>query len=185
MKKSDFKDRLIYAMEIENITSMELSKKTNIPKSSISQYRHGYTQPTRNRIHILATALNVSETWLLGFNVGMRSESYSVYSQKLGKELKRLRIGSDLSINHVAKELAIPVEDYAKLENGINHDMLDYDTLKKLSDLFNIDVSHFLDIELSESKEDNILRLNILIDNMNDDEFKRLYDYAKYIVHTK
>ncbi|MGL5434675.1 MAG: helix-turn-helix domain-containing protein [Lachnospiraceae bacterium] len=38
-------------------------------KSDISQYLSGKTEPNQSKLFILASALNVNETWLMGFDV--------------------------------------------------------------------------------------------------------------------
>ena len=56
-------------MSDQGMTAVELSTKTKIPKSSISQYLSGYAKPKQDRIYLLASALNVSEAWLMGYDV--------------------------------------------------------------------------------------------------------------------
>lgn len=65
----DIKDRIKEAMCSQGITAIELSRRTGIPKSSISQYLSGFTKPRANRICSIAKALNVSEVWLMGYDV--------------------------------------------------------------------------------------------------------------------
>lgn len=66
---AEFKDRLKEAMVLRNITQAELCTLTKISKSAISQYLSGNFKPKQNRIYILAKALNVSEAWLMGYDV--------------------------------------------------------------------------------------------------------------------
>lgn len=70
----DFGVRLKEALNIRKMTPSELSEKTKISKSSISQYMSGYTNPSDGRIYTLAKALNVSEAWLIGYDVPMQGE---------------------------------------------------------------------------------------------------------------
>jgi transcriptional regulator with XRE-family HTH domain len=44
---------------------------TKIPKSAISQYVSGAFEPKQDRIYLIAKALNISEAWLLGYDVPM------------------------------------------------------------------------------------------------------------------
>lgn len=76
------KNRLKKILSIRNIKPIELSNLTGIPKSSISQYLSGYAEPRQNRLFLLAQALNVSETWLLGYDVPMEKQPYyDIYSR--------------------------------------------------------------------------------------------------------
>lgn len=75
-------NRLKKILSIRNIKPIELSNLTGIPKSSISQYLSGYAEPRQNRLFLLAQALNVSETWLLGYDVPMEKEPHDdIYSR--------------------------------------------------------------------------------------------------------
>ena len=70
----EIKNRIRKALEIRGMTFAELAKKTDISKASISQYVSGYTKPKANRIYTMAKALEVSEVWLLGYDVPMEAE---------------------------------------------------------------------------------------------------------------
>lgn len=65
----EVKDRIKEGLRIRNMSAIELSRKSGISKSSISQYMSGFAVPKANRIYEIASALNVSPTWLLGYNV--------------------------------------------------------------------------------------------------------------------
>ena len=68
---TELKNRLTQALSLRNMTQQDLSDATKIPKSSISQYISGYASPKSDRIHLIAKALQVTETWLLGYDVPM------------------------------------------------------------------------------------------------------------------
>ena len=73
--KDELKNRLRSALNLQNMKAIELSEKTGIPKSAISQYMSGYAKPKQDRIYLLARALNVSEAWLMGYDVPMERTS--------------------------------------------------------------------------------------------------------------
>lgn len=73
--KDELKNRLRSALNLRNMKAIELSEKTGIPKSAISQYMSGYAKPKQDRIYLLAHALNVSEAWLMGYDVPMERTS--------------------------------------------------------------------------------------------------------------
>jgi transcriptional regulator with XRE-family HTH domain len=64
---SEFHKRLRQAMERSNIKQSELCEKTGIGKSSISQYLSGDYEPKQRNIYKIATALNVSPAYLMGY----------------------------------------------------------------------------------------------------------------------
>lgn len=62
-------NRIKQGLSMRDLSQQDLSDRTGIPKSSISQYVSGIAKPKADRLHLIATALKVSETWLLGFDV--------------------------------------------------------------------------------------------------------------------
>lgn len=69
--KQDFRTRLETAMTLRGIRPVDLSKATNIPEATISQYRSGYAKPKEKRLAIIADALRVDPSWLMGLDVPM------------------------------------------------------------------------------------------------------------------
>ena len=67
--------RIKKALKIKGMRQAELCKLANIPKSSLSQYLNGDFEPKQDRIYLIAQALNVSEAWLMGFDVPMERQA--------------------------------------------------------------------------------------------------------------
>lgn len=61
-----FSERMKKAMSDQGITQAELSTKTGIGRSGISQYLSGKNKPGQKALTVIAGALNVSEKWLNG-----------------------------------------------------------------------------------------------------------------------
>lgn len=61
-------------------------------KSDISQYISGKTEPGSKKLTILALALGVTETWLMGYDVPMKTES----SEKPNIEEKNEVLSEDI-----------------------------------------------------------------------------------------
>lgn len=66
-----FKERLKKAMSIRGISSAELARKADLSKAQISQYTRGVYEAKQNALGSLAQALDVSEAWLMGYDVPM------------------------------------------------------------------------------------------------------------------
>lgn len=66
-----FSKRLKEAMQIRNINQAELSQKSGISKSSLSEYLKGKYEAKQTGIFNLARALDVNEVWLMGEDVPM------------------------------------------------------------------------------------------------------------------
>ena len=75
IKTSTFAKRLAQALEIRGINQTELSKRTNINKSSISTYLKGEYKAKQDKVDLLANALNVSPVWLMGYDIPMQRDS--------------------------------------------------------------------------------------------------------------
>lgn len=71
----EVKNRLAKALSLRKMKQIELSEKTKIPKSSISQYMSGYSKPNSERTLLICQALNINEAWLLGYNVPMERDT--------------------------------------------------------------------------------------------------------------
>ena len=91
--EKEVKDRIKEALELQNMKPIELSQRTGIPKSAISQYMSGYAKPKSDRLKLLAKALNVSEAWLSGYdteddfdNLSEKVKEYAVKLNALPEE---------------------------------------------------------------------------------------------------
>lgn len=71
MVKAELKDRLKQAMDYRNLKAVDLVERGDIPKSAMSYYLSGRSKPKDDRLYILAKLLDVSEGWLLGYDVPM------------------------------------------------------------------------------------------------------------------
>nr|WP_300209575.1 helix-turn-helix transcriptional regulator [uncultured Anaerostipes sp.] len=107
----EIKDRLRLALSKRDVSPKELSDKTGIPKSSISQYMSGYTKPKQDRIFLICKALNINEAWLLGYDVPMDGEivAKSEYEPSLNKRDER----------DIAKRLEQTLNDLEQNQDGL------------------------------------------------------------------
>lgn len=101
MKVAELKDRLKYAMELNDVKAVDLCKRVGIPKVSMSYYMSGRSEPKSDRIYLLAKALDVSEAWLMGFDVAMErskdqkdvDETVALFNRiEKDREFKRLML---------------------------------------------------------------------------------------------
>ena len=67
-------ERIKKALTIKGMKQSELCRLTKIPKSALSQYISGAFEPKQDRIYLMAQALNVNETWLMGLDVPMERQ---------------------------------------------------------------------------------------------------------------
>lgn len=67
--------RIEKALLIRKMKQAELCKLANVPKSSLSLYLRGAYEPKQDKIYKMAMVLNVSEIWLMGYDVSMEREN--------------------------------------------------------------------------------------------------------------
>ena len=68
-------DRICRALRIRDMKQAELSERTGIPKSAISQYCSGAFKPKQQRLFSIAEVLDVNEAWLMGLNAPMERKA--------------------------------------------------------------------------------------------------------------
>jgi len=76
MKKyAEYARRLKLAMSEAGLSQKDLSARTGIGKSSLSQYMNGLNWPDDNRkVGQIAEILNVNPAWLMGFDAQMQTK---------------------------------------------------------------------------------------------------------------
>ncbi len=71
MLEDTFANRLRKALNYNNMRPIDLVNKTNISKTQISNYLNGNYKAKQDKLYIIAKTLNVSEAWLMGYDVDM------------------------------------------------------------------------------------------------------------------
>lgn len=74
---AELSERLKIALAKREMKPIELSTKTGIPKSAISQYMSGYAKPKDDRVYLICKALGINEGWLLGYDVEMEKKVFN------------------------------------------------------------------------------------------------------------
>jgi transcriptional regulator with XRE-family HTH domain len=96
--------RLAKALNIRGIKQIELSNRTNIPKSSISLYLKDAYEPKQDRLYEFAKFLNVSEVWLMGYDVPMERSDTQKKNDQLVELITLLR--NDNEFLEMAQDLS-------------------------------------------------------------------------------
>jgi len=73
-QQEKFKDRLEKAMKLRHMKAVDLHRKTGISESTISQYRSGYAEPKKQKLAVIASALDVDPSWLMGLDVSIEPD---------------------------------------------------------------------------------------------------------------
>lgn len=107
--------RLRKAMDASGKKQADLVRETGLDRGSISSYLSGKYEPKQKAIYKLAAALNVSESWLLGYEVPMERSPESKKNDQLAKLIVKLRTDNDF-YNMVATLADLPESKYRGIE---------------------------------------------------------------------
>lgn len=88
---AELKDRLQQALDRKGWKAVDLVEKTGVPKGAVSYYLSGKSKPKADRLYIIAQALDISEAWLLGYDVPMGRTDDQKKNDQLAKLIVRLR----------------------------------------------------------------------------------------------
>ena len=105
---SQFHEQLQKIMKEKGITQSELCKRTGIPKSAMSQYISGAFKPKQKRTYLIATALNVSEAWLIGMENAEQERR------------EPQQINQDIRLTDHEKEVIIAYRQKPHMQNAVD-----------------------------------------------------------------
>ena len=95
--KTDFRHRLKEVMTIKGLKSSDVCRDTEIAKSTFSQYLSGRNEAKQDRVYQLAKYFNVSEAWLMGYDVPMDRNETQKKNDQLVELVIRLRQDEDFA----------------------------------------------------------------------------------------
>ena len=112
-------ERLREAMAKARIKQIELSAITGLSHSTISRYLSGAVEPRQGAVVKLASALNVSEWWLWGYDVPMTRTMEQNKNDDLVKVIAQLR--NDPEFFDVVCQLAeLSADEYASIKSLVS-----------------------------------------------------------------
>lgn len=125
IKKEDFPTRLRQIMNERGLSQAELSKLTKITASSISDWLNYKYEAKQDKVDIIATALNISPSWLLGYDVPQ--VNYKTIKSTLTQSEQRLLNNYNSTTDKGKKRIMTTSEEMVELYPIIDRDeMLDY-----------------------------------------------------------
>ena len=83
--------RLREALTVSGKKQADLVRETGLDRGAISSYLSGKYEPKQKAIYKLSAALNISESWLLGYDVPMERSPESKKNDQLAKLIAKLR----------------------------------------------------------------------------------------------
>ena len=137
-------ERIKESMKSLGLSQAELCRRTGISKGALSSYISGRYEPKQKTVYLLAKALNVNESWLMGYDVS-KSREYKINNQpgkstkelsptavKVGQQLTDLEKKFGYTEQQVADAMKISLDHYHDVKNGVNH-ILDPNLMCKLA----------------------------------------------------
>lgn len=113
------KDRLREAMRDADKKQADLARETGLNRATISKYLSGAVEPRQDAAYKLALALNVSETWLWGYDVPKERTRDQKKNDDLVKIIAQMR--KDPKFFEIVSMLAeLPSEQYDSLTTIIS-----------------------------------------------------------------
>lgn len=86
----ELRTRLQKALDLSGKKAVDLSKDLDIPKSAISQYLSGKSKNMPSaRLYAICKYLNVSEAWMMGYDVPMEREEQKKPTENSGVSKKK------------------------------------------------------------------------------------------------
>lgn len=147
MLKDTFANRLNKALKYNNMKAIELSNKTGINKSLISNYLNGNFKAKQDKLTEMAEVLNVSETWLMGYDVSMDREWLK------DSEIDNATLINNFYIEDDSKNIKIPI--LGKIPAGVPLEAIE-------------DIDGYVEVSKSIVKDPyNLFALRISGDSMN------------------
>ena len=113
------KDRLREAMKAANKKQADLVRETGLNRGTISRYLSGEVEPRQDAAYKLALVLNVSETWLWGYDVPMTRTIEQKKNDDLVKIIAQMRKDPKF-FNIVSKLAELPTDQYDSLTTIIS-----------------------------------------------------------------
>lgn len=111
-------DRLKEALSIRRMKAIDLSEKLDISRGTISYYLSGKSSPKADRLHQICSLLNVSEAWMLGYDVPMERTSEQKKNDSIVRFVAQMRKENDF-FDIVSLLADLPQDQYAIVKSMI------------------------------------------------------------------
>lgn len=178
-------DRISYIRHKRGMTIDELANKVGITPLQLEDMENGVNREFNSDLmKRFCEVLNVQNSYFIDMLEPV---------DNLGDNIKTLREINELTESEVASELSISVDQLKRYESGIEN--IPYDTLDKLADLFNIDVTMLLGMNFKSRANEPRFKTSLRIlertkqwneivgeSTFSDEEMQELMNYAKFII---
>lgn len=176
--------RIQYIRKKRGLSIDELAKRTGITSQKLMDMENGIDHDFDTNLMLkFCDVLNVDKSYFIDITEPV---------DNLGENIKALREAQNLTTKEVANELHVSIDEYKKLEDG---DVVSYDLLDKLANIFNINVAMLIGIDFTTRDNETKLKTAMRILQrskkwneevgetiFSDEEIDELIDFAKYLI---
>lgn len=176
--------RIQYIRKKRGLSIDELAKRTGITSQKLMDMENGIDHDFDTNLMLkFCDVLNVDKSYFIDITEPV---------DNLGENIKALREAQNLTTEEVANELHVSIDEYKKLEDG---DVVSYDLLDKLANIFNINVAMLIGIDFTTRDNETKLKTAMRILQrskkwneevgetiFSDEEIDELIDFAKYLI---
>lgn len=199
MKKLTTGERLHYLMNVRGLKQVDILRKTKpfqkkynikLSKSTLSQYVNNIQSPDQDRLYLLAKTLNVSEPWLMGFDVPVERKDNDVDNNhhikkqnnkgKITIRLAELRKHTKKTQAELSEILGIDDVILNMYETGQKEP--DLMTIIELADHFKVTTDFLLGRSADAVKDDINNEINLLFDDVSNN-VRHLTQLDREVIH--
>lgn len=165
MKVESFANRLKQAMNIANVKQIDLANRTNIDKSLINKYIKGVAEAGNDNLPLIAKALNVSEVWLMGYDVPcFTQEEQHQISKTNWKSMNTIKQHFDTELDYIRWQNLNTLKFLVNNTSNLQKLTTNFEDLEDVIPLYSVLIN------------DNIIKDN---HNINDEDQFRIITYIE------
>ena len=112
-------ERLKEALAAAGKKQADLVRETGLDRGAISSYLSGKYEPKQKAIYKMSKALNVSESWLMGYDVPMARSIESKKNDQLAQLIVKMRTDEDF-YNTVAELATLSEKQFQSVQQLVS-----------------------------------------------------------------
>ena len=117
-KVGELRDRLQEALRARKMKAIDLSEQLGISRGTVSRYLSGDSTPKADRLNLICSMLNVSEAWMLGYDVPMERTTEQKKNDNIVRIVAQMRKENDF-FDIVSMLAELPAEQYSIVKSMI------------------------------------------------------------------
>ena len=117
-KPFTFAQRLKMLLELKGVSRSELARLCGIDRSNVTRYLNGEYEAKQDVVYNIASKLNVSPAWLMGYDSPMTEGGPHYDGEDLAEKLEQYSVSNQLVISEDELELLRNYRQLTELNKG-------------------------------------------------------------------